>query len=462
MSVNVNKYFLLAVSVILYSLAFIFSASLFWLMFIFLVPLYYVACIQKLSFKEGYLYGAFQWALSGWGILASITNMAQGPWFLRIIPSIAIVCYEGLFGGIWFWGTQKIISLSKVSSVYGRLAIWVATSMVYFIWIIHYSFCIFNYIEGYFLMHPLLPLAEYPPLLSLVGYYGKGLVTLLLLVTNGLLTVPLLVKRRWYLAGLSVVPWIFSVLVAPATLPAPSWVSKIVAIQRSFGTGFTLNPLGEKIQEYLAKITTKYPDVELVVLPESALDRVNLATVPELATYWSEKHVSKALHMVIGSYYWEGDKIRNAVYWLYDGKIKHIFGKRHAMLMTESIAPWYDMSFLNKLYHPQTPVTPSRNLREPFTFFDRQFVPYICSELFFNDRPDDTYPQATILAVCGDTWTVVDYIPRLMHLSARFKAMEWQRPIVYISYLYSMYCDTTGHLTPIIGLKRPDLNRISE
>ena len=448
--VDAKKWLLLALSVGLYGLAFLMSRWFFWTVFFFLVPLYYCACTKTLSFKEGYFYGFFQWALAGWGVLASITHMAQGSLVIRIIPSIAILAYEGLFSGLWFLITNRLIAWLRITSIVGRLLIWICTTMLYIIWVVHYSFSIFNYIEGYFLMHPLLPLIEHPPLLSLLVPLGKGVVTLFLCITNAIFTVPLLLKRRWYIAGLACIPWLISLAMAPAPLAVPGWVHKIAYIPHSFKSQLNLTPLGEAVQRHIRILLKEYPKTEVIILPESAFDRVNLETAHEIGQYWNREHVSKPLHLVIGAFHWDNKKIHNAAYWLYDGTIQAIFRKRHAMLLVEAVAPWYDLSFLRNLYHPIAPVSPSDNKRIAFTFFENKpFVPYICSELFFNDTPDDAYTHVTILALCNDTWTVAPYISYLMLLAARFKALEWQRDMVYISYLYGNYIDKNGAVTPL-------------
>ena len=106
------------------------------------------------------------------------------------------------------------------------------------------------------------------------------------------------------------------------------------------------------------------------------------------------------------------------------------------MLLTEGVAGWYDSPFIRSLYHCLTPpVTASTNERRSFPIFENvHLVPYICSELFFNDKPDDTLSDVTVVALCNDNWAKVSYVRRLMFLAARFKALDWQRDILFIGY----------------------------
>ena len=160
-----HKWTLLILSAVLYGAAFIGSQWLWWCAFFCFVPLYYVGTVQRLSFLDGFLWGLLVWILHIHGVLYSIIVMAQGPLWLRLIPSVFIVVYQAFFVGVWFWGTDKLISIARVTNSYVRLIIWVATSYSYFYWVLHYCLCIFNYWEGYIMMYPLLPLAEYPALL---------------------------------------------------------------------------------------------------------------------------------------------------------------------------------------------------------------------------------------------------------------------------------------------------------
>ena len=76
------------------------------------------------------------------------------------------------------------------------------------------------------------------------------------------------------------------------------------------------------------------------------------------------------------------------------------------------------------------------------------FVPYICSELFFNEYPDDNYHDTPILVLVNDSVFLQHacsrYICNELQMLARFKAVQWQREIVYVSYSQSFYCGKDG------------------
>ena len=423
-----------------------------WCVFIFLIPLYYLAINRRLSFKEGFFYGTLLWGLLVSGVFYSIVQMAQGSIIIRLLPVVGIIVYQAFFTGVWFWVTQKIIRMLAIVSIPAKLAVWCITTGLFFYWATRWSLSPFNSLEGYFFIHPLLPLAEHPIFLTFVPYLGKSILMGMLLVTNALCTLPFLGYNLWF-AFVSSSFWMVSIGtgISYAPLSEPSWAHRIAHLPYIFLSTNNLGPFAEDVQEKIKAVLTRYPETEVIIFPESSFDRINLDTAREIAQLWDHTHVSKPVNLIIGAFKWEKDKYRNAAYWVYDGKVKAIFNKRHAMLLTEGMSSWYDFKLFRSLYHRTVPpVTPSDNPRVPFPLLQGvNFIPYICSELFFNDKPDDRYPQSVIIALCNDDWSSAEYVRRLMYLAARFKAIEWQRDIVYASYHYSGIIMSDGTVFPL-------------
>ena len=233
------------------------------------------------------------------------------------------------------------------------------------------------------------------------------------------------------------------------------FVHKIIEAPQIFFDSIDLSHLADQVQDIVKDGLLRNPDTELFIFPESSFDRVNLASAKEIATQWDSLHVGKPVHLLIGAYGWEGVKYHNTVYWVYDGQIKGAFNKRHSMVLAEGISHLWDCFLVRSLYFSNVPpVSPSTNERPQFLIDDHAVVPYICSELFFNDKPDDTYPNATIIAVCNDVWAQLSFVRRLMYLTARFKAIEWQRDIIYAAYFYGVYCDKNGGVMPLRTIKK--------
>lgn len=448
-----KRWVILASSALVYGLALIMSPALWWCSFICFVPLFLLGARHPLTFKEGFFYSGLLWALGGIGILQTLFILGTGPLWVRIIPSIAIVLIQAFFGGLWFFLTSTFLSRALISSPYQRLGIWVLTTGLYFYWVIHLSLSMFDYWEGYFLLYPLLPLAEYPALLSWMPVTGKGILMWFLLLSNAAFTLPMLTNNsliRFLCPLIGIVPWVLQIAFAQPPQTPPDWVHKVAVIQKKFFPVPQPMESIEKIKDTIKDLITAYADLELFILPESSLTRLNLDTARELATYWDTQSIGKPVTILLGAFKWEHEVYRNTVYWISEGQIQGSFNKRHTMAVTESVG-WYNMSFLRTLFHGRGPIVePSSNPRVPFPLLpEMSFVPYVCSELFFNNQPDDQYPQTVIAELSNDFWAKSAYIRHLMYLAARFKAIEWQRPILYASYYYKGFIDTDGTRTPL-------------
>lgn len=449
---NYKKVFI-ASSALGYGLAFVFSGTLWWTMFIFLVPLLYVAATNRLSFTEGLFYGYVLWGTAASGVLHAIFSLGSGSLALRLVPVMFIITFEALFTSLWFFLSQKIIDLCKVRSTYAKLLVWAGTTYGYYYWVTQYSLSLSHHWEGYFLMHPLLPFMEYPALLSYVPSLGKEFLTILLILTNLAFTLPFIIADRRVLVAaplIGLLPWLLSISKALPKKPAPAWLTSVAVLPKKYRTNRHLSPLARLMAKDMKQLLEKHPQVDLILLPEYAL-LFDLSTVPELASFFSTAHVGKPVHVIMGAYRWHKEKLFNASYWIYDGTIKQVFSKRHTMPLIEGMASWYNIPAIKQLYHTDLPpISAGTQSRIPIKLFEGvSFVPYICSELYFNTVPDDEYPSSVIIALCKDTWASMSYLHRLMYLAARFKALEWQRPILYVSYTYHGYLDTHGGVTAL-------------
>ncbi len=215
----------------------------------------------------------------------------------------------------------------------------------------------------------------------------------------------------------------------------PSVVIKIVSIQ-------------------LKKIITMYPEVEIIIMPESAFNISNFAELPELLQLWNKDYIGKPIHIIFGASRYHDDNYYNSLHWVYNGVLQQCYDKKHVMLMSERLSYWMDSDYLRSVYFTeQQPITTAVCTRIKLPLLpNKTFVPYICSELFFNEWPDDTsrYP---IIALINDLlfleswWSL--YIHKLLILLAQFKAIQWQRDIIYVSYARSLLICKKGGLAEI-------------
>jgi hypothetical protein len=154
--------------------------------------------------------------------------------------------------------------------------------------------------------------------------------------------------------------------------------------------------------------------------------------LPELLQLWSSENLEKKIHLIFGASRWQGDEYYNSLHWVYDGNLQHCYDKKHAMLLSERLSGWMNNDFLRSIYF---------TTRQPITVSCCERIPLVVSQ-------DITCSKDPIVAVINDSlflasfWT--HYIQKLLLLLARFKAIQWQRYIVYVSYAHSAFIDDCG------------------
>ncbi|HEB41392.1 MAG TPA: hypothetical protein ENI08_00020 [Candidatus Dependentiae bacterium] len=453
-----GNWFLLITSAILYALAFIVSQQLWWLVFVFPLPFFYVALSGQLSFIASYLWGIIVFSLHLSGLLFSIVLLAKGSYFYRLIPPLFIVLYEAFFAAIIFWLARKVIAwLHLASNLFYKVLIWVAALWLFIHWIDWYCLWIFDRCEGYFFMHPLLPLVMQPRLLRLLPIIGKGLLSILLLMVPAWVTIALKTKKQYAIIAtiLFSLPWFISWFLPMAPSQPPAWVTKIVVLPVMFPHSVDLTSAMNAAGDQFRNILYQYPQVELIIMPESSFS-CNSLSMSSLSGLWDVGHLGCSIDVVVGAFRWKKGKYFNSLHWVRNGIVQTCFDKRHVMILIERIPSWFDFWFIHNLYFKAVPeISPAQDKRPLLSIMkETAFVPYICSELFFNEWPDDVYPDIPILAICNDIWVCslayLSYVKTLMCLAAKFKAIQWQRNIVYVAFSQAVFFDEHGNETNLL------------
>lgn len=458
------KWFLIILSAIIYPIPFLYSPALWWLSFIYLIPLFVAALQYKLSFKEGFLWATIILIGHLYGVFSGICSMATGSSLAKMIPVLICILTEALYGGIWFYVTTYILKQvyhrTSLTSPFMTLLIWSFTSWLYILFMDSACLWLFNICEGYFALHPLLPLVIHPQLLWFVPFIGKAAASLIFVITSACLTA-FIMTPTWHNIFLALIIgsfWLMGYVIHPKKLPSPSWLDEIGVLNITVYSNINLSFIGSLIQEQCQQFIAHYPDIKVILFPESALYCTQLTTVPEMISAWDSNQLGTCVDMIIGAFRWEENNYRNTAHWIRDGKLQQLFDKRHAMILTEHV-PNFNSSFLKNLFFNQNPdaklhrwpVTPSTNARPAWQLLpDLTVVPYICSELFFNHHPDDIYLKLPILEVCNDSWTSARYVKNFMYLEARLKALLWQRDIIYVSYEYQKLIRPDGSIHQLI------------
>jgi apolipoprotein N-acyltransferase len=442
--------FLLVSSACLYGFSALFTPWFWWSIIFFPVPFLYVATKQSIGFKEGYVWGLIIFSLHLHGVLLGIIDMAGSSLPYKYAPAIFIILFQALFPAFFFWGTSFIIKSYTITSLLLRTLLWTATLWLLAIWIDGY--CLFPFLrcEGYSLMNPLLPLATHPRLLFLLPIVGKKIMILLFFMIPAMGFMALYTRRSLYfiLFILFLAPWFFSFAFRSNTFLMPEGIDSVVHVPLSFSVFDNIWNTTAIISSELKEVVKNRPHAQIIVMPESAIGSPYIMNDPELCRYMNKESIGKELYLLGGAFRWDEHYLRNSFFVLYDGELLTYFDKRHTMVLTESLPRWMTLDCIYNLYYMHLPPrTPSLNKRPCITLASGiSFVPYICSELFFNDEADDDYRDTLIIAIANDSWTTFRYIKNLMRLHVITKAIQWQRSILFASFNYFFLVDRAGNL----------------
>lgn len=445
-----NYYIFFIVSAILYFLPFFLSNYFWWLIFVFPIPLLYATRTYIISFIDGYLWSVLVFLLHGSGGICAIGCMAQESELIGYLIGIAVAFYAALFPALCFFISACIMQYCRINHPLIRLLITAGVLFLFIIWADSYCLWIFGNPEGYPLMHPLLPLTQWPSLLTLLPIVGKQVLTVFFLL------VPLsVVVLMWYknCAAIFFLSCAIGMWIEPALMfydkkkyPRHERVASLPLMVNC--TGNNPSVMMRTIGNHCRKIIADNPPIDLVAMPESACNLSNDTEIKELVHWWGEQQIGKAIHIIFGACRQQGDCCYNTIYWVYNGVVQQSIDKKHAMLLSERVPWWMDFQIIRRMYGKDgAMMTCAEDNRSVMHMYhDFCFVPYICSELFFNEYPIDTHNGCAIIAMVNDTWFADSYIAQLLVALARLKAILWQRDIVYVSYTQSVRVDKQGYL----------------
>lgn len=496
-----------------------FICEWFWCgVFVFPIIFFWVAIHSRLTFMQGLLWGLIIWSMHLGAPLYGLALKAQGPLGYRLLPLFAVIFYGALCTGAWFWLINRFLYASYVVQFVVRdnareapfrLGTWTVGFWCYFYFVSYVALAWGNRIEGFCLMNPLIPLAACPPLLFLLPKIGAPCLLFLLLVSCACVT--WFLKSRTWCANVfvfvAVCPWIFSVVAYTQLLQAvgvtrgiqggrntwlsgevnyiygeysewvPAWVTHVAYAPVMYCSDGDTAVRAHQMGRAVMRMRQNNPDAELIIFPESCL--YGLCDAHELCALVYDYYVKKPLHIICGGFELHGCKWHNVLYWFFAGKIQAAFCKRHAVVLAEALPAWFQIAPVMRCYfHDMPEIVPGDNVRPQFELCFTQetvhVVPYICSELFFYQYPDDEFeggegsgesaygslargndiggyadmcrPGNCIIEIANDSWAVWESSRRLMVYGAIFKAIAWQRDILYVSYYYGVYINKFGQV----------------
>lgn len=449
------KWSLLFVSALLGALPFIMPHVCAELIFIFLIPLYYLVIKNyALGFKEGFFWGVVFYGIYFHGLVVLIMHHGVGSY--RLLAGIALVLYGAFCAGVWFYLCKQLeIFFSTIIKIqiFEKIFAWIIGSFFYFYCVDTVFFIIFGFWEGDQLRSLFVPLAVRFQWLLISRFLPKFVELLLLIVFSAACACFFVAdkRRRLFFVGalISCMPFVAGWLVfccSHRDLDEPSFLSSLCCIAPQ-----TIDDDPWVAHEHICDLLhacSHIKTVRFLILPESSFPFA-LNEWHRCITSWYDCLNNDDMYIIIGSHRQKNKKIFNTAYVLHNRRIINYYDKNHTMFFTERVPPFWSYLFKakNLFLKNQKPFSQGKKERPRLSLPSLGIVmPYICSELFFEATGPSQVAGDNILCLVNDSWFFCSYIAQLMLLHAIRKALYEQKNILYVSYYYHKFISHTGIL----------------
>jgi len=458
-------------SAFLLSIAFIMPQLCAELVLICFIPLFIAVIKNKgnLSFVYGLLWGIVFFSIFFLCLLKLF--LSQITIFLSFFAYFILVFYGALLSAGWFFFSSSLVNIGRFSNTIMILFLWLIGSSFYFFIIDMFFFVPFGSFAGNVFCHPLVPLAIRPFWLWPLGFIAKPLFTFILLLFPTALSVGFTTKHVQWFRGAFCFILLFLLggffLNSQRGERAPTILANIGYIAPCTETLCCRDTM-DFILEKLITLYQLHPDLKLIVMPES-MCKFALNNYSQRMSSWHENLKSDDLFIILGAHRKEQEKnsIFNSLYLLQKGRIIKTYDKINLVPFTEFIPSFWTFlgnSFLllkNKdVFNKGTSIRKNIIIDKVGTF-----IPYICSELFFNttllrthnliknnkdiinnytkDIPNYS-SNLYLLCIANDSWFCT-YGKKLMELVVQLKAIEWNHSIIYINHTQGIILTNNGN-----------------
>ncbi len=415
-----NIYILISLSAVLFSTAFIFPTYFSWLVFIFLIPLFYVALREKLSFKHGFFWGVIFFSTHGYGFLRVILDQGQG--WLRFLAAPLLVAYCALWSGLWFF----VAETAKKWKVFT----WIIATYAYFLFSYYALFFIFGQQQGYSMGLPLLPLAAQPQWLYwLPALKHQGLLLLLIFFQMSVVVGFLKDRRYWVAAVICFLPFAYGWFVSKPGKPKPDFLKNIAFVPTPEKNMNHQLDAAQEITYALQEAAGERPDANLFIMSENSYPFILDKDIEQM---WKDV-LPEGTSLLIGAHRKRDSKLFNSLFLLGERPIIKCYDKSSCFFITERPCWAFNTLFLKNKKGFSSNTNKRMLLEIPNVC---SFSPYICSDLFFATQaycPDQA--NAPLLVAVNDrVLGATPYLQNLLRLFSVFKSLEWQKDILYVGY----------------------------
>lgn len=415
------------------------------------ILLFWVFITKEVGFCSGYIWGVVAYGFYFLPLFFCLASLAQ-TWHLYC-AWVGFVLYCSVFSGFWFYLVGVI--QKKLTKPAFRIISAILITFGHIIFIDKVLLCIFDVVEGLPILNPLIPLVSYSFWLGWLPVFGIMGMWFLFLVTVSSMTLFFInpIKYHFLFVFLILFFWFFPSIFFHHISEKPSWLNYSAALQpQAFiyekeGLYACIGDICSKI----VQVRKNNPSLHYIFMPESTLPFVG-DHVKKACSCLSENN--QDITMVLGGYSQSFYGIYNSCYIFEGGKIAVCCNKSHGIPFVERIPYLFDYHLFRSWFLlNQEPFELDKHMREPVildTEFD--FIPALCSELFFSN---DIYRNASdkiILGLVNDGWFIETFFPDLLWSCAQLRARSYSKPLLYVSYTRALFLDKDGSVVNIQGI----------
>jgi len=429
------RHFSIFFSAAVCALSFLLPSYFSWGIFVFLVPVFYYAINNKLTLKDGFSWGIIFNSLFYSGLFFLLQEYASisHAW----IGLILFILYCSIFSAVWFFA----ISFFQMNLTFACINLLFFTVLFWY-WADQMTFFIFGRFEGNPLLNVFIPFMNNSMILLSLRYLPERILFLFLCIFQ--LTIALSIYLKNYKQSFFLLSALMSL--SPFFLNSRRKKMPYIDLRKIV----TLIPSGRTVWERALDIDKKigdivkhFPQAQIICCPESSFI-YPLNRYPEIISLWTGEIDRNHIVLILGGHRTQETLLYNSIFCLSRGRIIHYYDKKHLMILSEKIEKKGILpSLLSSFFLKNSkPFSEGKIWKEKWLLSTCEIEPFICSELFFSfSRPP--LSNSIILCLVNDSW-FCSYIQYLLFLCARYKALIWQKDIIYCGYAFQAYIQMDG------------------
>lgn len=453
---------LLFISSLLLNCALIFPAYASWLIFIFLVPFFYIVLTRPgvVSFGYGFFWGVAFFIVHLSGFFLLFYTQANSKW--SVLVPLFVSLYFALYSGILFMGVQYTLRFIR-HTITSLFVVWAIWTYLYFAWIRYGSLWVLGKFIGYPFCYPLLPLARCKFVVCFLSFSSKGFVLMCVIIFSLCIALFFAFFKKRYLvySALCLFPFLYSFYFLCDSVASNKSIEHIGYISPIEMQKYTY-PLdvAQEVLDQMITLIDQNPDVNVVVMPESSCNFC-LNEHQYVIDLWYKNILDNRVNLLIGAPYKDGAKIYNSLYWIKGGVIQKVYHKTNLMAFTEYVSPfWQRIPYMKNLFlDEESFFSHGKSCLITFNICkDITVKPLICSDFFIGKRSSGKSLKkqdfSAVLIVVNDQAFPVVYLRNLMFLSACLEAINRRKDILYVGYYFAAWVGKDGfvdRIDPIVN-----------